>query len=296
MATNVYVLNVGAGSCTVIHSPTGHLSMVDVNDGTDQRSYEPAASEQPLTDPIDWFRAKFGTDLFRFILSHPDGDHMAGLRRILRGELSVQNFWDLPHNRHRDDDDFRNEEARNDWLYYTAFRLGLDIDGLTWPKRISPLRGDQLDFWSQDHFEILSPTPQLVQEADAADSYNDASYVLRFRHTTSTVLVASDVEAKGWNDMIAAGVDLRANVLIASHHGRKSGFSEAAMQEIRPNAVIVSTAKLDAKDDAVPDYKRYTPHVYSTRIDGDTTIRMWDDGDLDIYDASGTRLGRWSDP
>jgi len=72
VATDLYVLNVGAGSCTVAVPPSGNLTMVDVNDGSDQRSYEPSRSEAPLTDPIDWFTEKFGTDLFRLILSHPE--------------------------------------------------------------------------------------------------------------------------------------------------------------------------------------------------------------------------------
>jgi beta-lactamase superfamily II metal-dependent hydrolase len=143
--------------------------------------------------------------------------------------------------------------------------------------------------------EILSPTRELVAQADKADTYNDASYVLRFTHKTSRVLLASDVEEPAWQDMIEAGVSLRANVLIASHHGRKSGFSEDAMKLIRPEIVIVSTARLAPKDDAIDDYKRHSDHVFSTRVDGDLLVRMWNDGDLDVYDAFGNRLVRLVD-
>jgi beta-lactamase superfamily II metal-dependent hydrolase len=294
MATDVHVLNVGAGSCTVVVSPNGHVTMVDINDGSDQRSYEPAPSEAPLTDPIAWCAGTLGnTAPFRFILSHPDADHMAGIRRVLTGSLSVQNFWDLRHTRTKTE--FKNEDAKSDWLVYEAFRQNLAVDGITWPKRISPLRGDTGDFWTADNVEILSPTAQLVADADKADAYNDASYVLRFRHGTSSVLLASDVEDKAWHDMIDAGVNLFANVLIASHHGRKSGFCEDAMNLIRPDLVVVSTSKLAAKDDALPDYRRHAKKVFSTRIDGNTRIRMWDDGDLDVYDAAGNRLIRLHD-
>jgi beta-lactamase superfamily II metal-dependent hydrolase len=294
MATDLYVLNVGAGSCTVVVPPSGRIAMVDVNDGSDQRSYEPAPSDAPLTDPILWFENRFGRKLFRFILSHPDADHMAGLRHVL-SRWDVTNFWDIPHNRTRNDEDFRNDEARADWLFYLGVRHHYEINGISWPKRITPLRGDTGAYWSDDAIEIFSPTSALVEKADQRNVYNDASYVLRFSHATTRVLLASDVEEPAWQDMIDAGLDLRANVLVASHHGRRSGFSEEAIKLIRPEITIVSTAKLDPKDDAINDYKRYSKSVFSTRTEGDLQVRMWDDGDVDIYDAIGNLLVRYSD-
>lgn len=284
--TEVTVLNVGAGSCTVVEHPTGHLTMVDVNDGGDQRSYESTPTERPLTDPISWFTARHGKSLFRFVLSHPDRDHMAGLRRVLvTGDLSADNFWDLPHKRTRKEDDFPNQAAWHDWLFYEALRNKVSVPNVTWPTVVLPMRGDARDFWRQDSVEVLSPTPDQVAAGDKADNYNDASYVLRFRHgPTSSVLLASDVEEPAWNNMLDAGVELRANVLIASHHGRKSGFSELAMDAIRPEVVIVSTAKLKAEHDGISLYKARCKNVLSTRVDGDVAIRMYDDGAILVFD------------
>src|SRR5713226_8372778 len=100
--TDVHVLNVGRGSCTVIHSPSGRATMIDINDGGKLRpeEYEAikkrsslllfaealiAKEEKLLDDPVDWFKSHIGTSMFRFILSHPDKDHMAGIRRLLSG-------------------------------------------------------------------------------------------------------------------------------------------------------------------------------------------------------------------
>jgi len=285
--TEVAVLNVGAGSCTAVwHAGSARITMVDTNDGGDQRSYEDVPSQRPLTDPISWVRENFGGGgaVFRFILSHPDADHMAGIRRILTGELSVSNFWDIPHTRHRKEGDCRSEAAWHDWLFYDAMRRGLAVDGVSWPKVISPMRGSALDFWRHDGIEVLSPTPELVAAADQVDTYNNASYVLRFSHAGRSVLLASDIEEPAWEDMIDAGIELRANVLIASHHGRKSGFSAEAMDLIRPEVVIVSTAKLKPEHDGISQYKRYCEHVLSTRVDGDIRVRMLDDGALQILD------------
>jgi competence protein ComEC len=305
--TDIHVLNVGAGSCTVMRSPQGRTAMIDINDGGELRSYEReeivktaslleqaivlAREKRKLDDPIEWYRANIGGSVFRFILSHPDKDHMSGIRRLLQGELDVTNFWDLPHKRTRKESDFSSEGGWRDWQWYDAFRRKLEVEGVTWPKRLEPMRGDSRDFWAADDIEILSPTVQLVADCDESDVYNDASYVLRVAHgPTSSLMLASDVEEKAWNDMLAARVRLRANVLIASHHGRKSGYHAEAMRLIRPEVIIVSTAKLPPEHDGIPLYRKHTDRVFSTRDHGTISIRMHDGGRIDIWAADGTQL------
>lgn len=305
--TDVHILNVGAGSCTVIESPSGRVSMIDINDGGELRSYEKRSLaeiyfglskarqlEAGLVDPIDWVRNRFGSDLWRFILSHPDADHMAGIRRILRDEeLVPSNFWDLPHERQRGRNYvFRTEGERQDWLAYQAFRRA---GGSPATKLIHPLAGATGHYWTDDDVEILGPTAEQVDDADEKDIYNDASYVLRVRHATSRVLIPGDVEGAGWDDMLNRGHNLRANVLVASHHGRKTGYSERAMASIRPEVVIASTAELLPKDDGLPLYRKHTSHVFTTREYGTLTARMYDDGRLQILDPDGQLLAGFSD-
>jgi competence protein ComEC len=86
--------------------------------------------------------------------------------------------------------------------------------------------------------------------------------------------------------MISAAVPLRANVLVASHHGRKSGFHEAAMDLISPEVVIISTASLPKKDDATELYRARGARVYSTREHGTITVRMHDNGDIQVFDET----------
>ncbi len=297
--TDVHILNVGAGSCTVIESPSGRVSMIDVNDGGELRSYEKRSLAEiyfgtrhlaaDLVDPVIWVQDRFGSDLWRFILSHPDADHMSGIRRILRdGELRPSNFWDLPHLRRRGRNySFRTEGARQDWLAYQAFR---EAGGTATTKLIHPLAQATGQFWTDDNIEILGPTARLVDDADDKDIYNDASYVMRVRHATSSILIPGDVEGPGWDDMLDRGINLRANVLVASHHGRKTGYSERAMASIRPEIVIASAANIPEKEDGLPFYRKHTRHVYSTREVGTVTIRMHDSGNVQLFDASGSLL------
>jgi hypothetical protein len=57
-----------------------------------------AELEAALVNPIEWYRGRYSGDVWRFILSHPDIDHMSGLRCVLRREhFGATVFWDLPH-------------------------------------------------------------------------------------------------------------------------------------------------------------------------------------------------------
>ena len=307
--TDVHILNVGRGSCTVVRSPSGRATMIDINDGGRLRPEEYEAikqrfsfsaladalikqEEQKLDDPIDWFRANVGTSMWRFILSHPDRDHMAGIRRLLSDEreIAVSNFWDYEHTRTRTEADYPNNPAGwLDWRWYMGFHRQLNWT-VTWPRRLAPLRGDTDNYWTDDSIEVLSPTWPLIVTCDAQDEYNDASYVLRVWHgPTSRLLAPGDVEEKGWNDMIAAGLSLRANVLIASHHGRNSGYHEQALDLINPEVVIISSDKLPAKDDASEKYKRRA-RVFSTRDHGTITVRMHTGGRIQVFDRWGSQL------
>ncbi len=313
--TDVHVLNVGRGSCTVVQSPSGRASMIDINDGRKLRPNEYEAikkrsflelladleikkEEQRLDDPIEWFKSHVGTSMWRFILSHPDMDHMSGIRHLLSGDagINISNFWDYDHIRTRTQADYPNNDAGwLDWRWYYGFHIQAQWDGVTWPKRIGPLRGEQANYWTEDTIEILSPTKSLIADCDKCNEYNDASYVIKVWHgPTSRVLVSGDVESKAWNDMINADLLGKVNVLVASHHGRNSGFHEEAMDLMKPEVVIISSDEIPDKDDAIKEYRKLA-RVFSTREHGTLTVRMWDGGDVQLLDRNGAELERLSD-
>lgn len=126
--------------------------MIDINDGGELREAATMsflqklalgesldAMKEKLDDPIEWVKRNVGTQrLFRFILSHPARDHMAGLRRLLlAGELGIVNFWDIPHQRACTKDDFPNEEAWLDWASYAAMRADQNVDRIDWPRYLT---------------------------------------------------------------------------------------------------------------------------------------------------------------
>jgi hypothetical protein len=119
--------------------------------------------------------------------------------------------------------------------------------------------------WSDDGIEILAPSSLDALLDGLLGRYNDMSYVVRVWHAGRSILVPGDIEEPGWRRLLERGADLRADVLVASHHGRRSGYFEAAVQAISPTFVVVSTGPLAAAEDAHRLYRARAPPATSIR-------------------------------
>ena len=294
----VRFFNVGHGECTLIEHHKGHLTMVDINTSHDldwNTGEEIAADAAPrgilaelaaldeatkeLSDPVEYLERVYpGKQLFRFILTHPDLDHMRGLKR-LREKIGFANFWDVKHT--KADPIFRGENDREEWKHYQELRSGaLGLNPLYFH------RDDEFKFFARDEnglgngdgIEILSPTPQLVDSCNLAKKSNDLSFVLRVRHANRTVLLTGDIEAEAWTNLEAKyRGSLKSDYLQASHHGRGSGFHELSLKLIDPRVIIVSVGRKPPTD-AHSKYKAVCDQVWSTRYYGDITLHVADDG------------------
>ncbi len=79
-----------------------------------------ARAKRELTDPVEYMQRNLrGRRLFRFVLTHPDLDHMRGLRR-LHDTIGFDSFWDTANAKPRPS--YRSEGDRTDWEFYQALR------------------------------------------------------------------------------------------------------------------------------------------------------------------------------
>lgn len=93
-----------------------------------------------------------------------------------------------------------------------------------------PCRAGQRWEWDGVRFAVLHPA--------AAGDGNDASCVLRVEGSF-TALLPGDIEAAAEGALVAAGAPaLRADVLLAPHHGSRTSSSPAFVAAVRPGIVI----------------------------------------------------------
>ena len=171
------------------------------------------------------------TRIFRFILTHPDMDHMDGIKDVF-AEFSPVNFWDTA-NRCTNSFSAESPQREEDWRFYTGLR---DRNSVGSPKRLTLDAGDQGPFYNQagengepqDGLSVLAPTPALVEEANRTGKFNDASYVILYRSAAGRILFCGDSHNNTWDHLLANYLaDIKdVELMIAPHHGRADPGAE----------------------------------------------------------------------
>jgi len=72
---------------------------------------------------------------------------------------------------------------------------------------------------------------------------NDTSIVLRLSHGPTRVLFSGDLNQKLGAYLVASGVDLRADILKAPHHGAETTVPDAFYTKVHASAVLVPASK-----------------------------------------------------
>lgn len=136
------------------------------------------------------------------IVSHGDNDHIGGAESIMRGISTEKLLTSVPQP-------------------LATYSPTACTAGQNWS-------------WDQVRFTVLSPPPALFA------SENDNSCVLKIQSEQGTVLLTGDIEAKAESWLVATyGKNLKAEVLIAPHHGSKTSSSTGFLQAVRPEYVLI---------------------------------------------------------
>ncbi|MBX7149567.1 hypothetical protein K1X76_10855 [bacterium] len=259
----VHFLNVGHGDCSIIQHDSGNVTMIDMCKGnlsSDEETGQKAsqllsqAFETPKivgmedcpTNPIHYCRDMLGLNsIFRFVLTHPDMDHMDGLANLMT-TLQVDNFWE-PGIRRPTINEFKAGFQKNDWDQYERL-INKKVPGTT---VLSRLEGSKFkyaneggDTGSGDSLFILSPDQNLIKQANELEECNDASYVILYKTAHGGIIFAGDSHDKTWELILKKHSDEVKDcaVLIAPHHGRDSDRSFDFLKVLKPRLTLFGCA------------------------------------------------------
>ena len=137
-----------------------------------------------------------------------------------------------------------------DWKFYKYLR---DSRPKSNPICLTNLSGDKGQYWNKnadgtsggDGIYILAPTQQLVDAANAKDDdYNDCSYVLLYRTGQHSIVFGGDSHDATWEHILTHWRSSVTNIdlLIAPHHGRKSGRSYKFLDVLKPKLTFFGNA------------------------------------------------------
>jgi len=275
-----HFLNVGKGNCTIIDFPSERLSVIDIDDSRAISAYERTLMEKAgkakLTNPIDYIAFEFANrEIFRFILTHPDMDHMSGIKRLF-GKKYVRNFWDTKNDKYIDPDTWENSPYdQEDWDFYQDVRQNDEN-----PRVLKLYRDAEADCcWVEDGIRILAPTDGLVKKANENEDWDLLSYVLMIEHAKRKVLLGGDATKKSLEDIIECYDEdyLKSDVLFAPNHGSPNHISKEILEVISPDLIVVSVAEgVDYARDLYSKYGR----VLSTKYYGNILVKIKDTGKI----------------
>ena len=136
---------------------------------------------------------------------------------------------------------------------------------------------------------------------------NNLSLVVFITYSNFTICFPGDLEEEGWkalleNPQFVAALK-RTTILVASHHGRASGFCAEIFDHFTPRAVVISDKSIEHQTQIDIDYSLWSDkngvavhneprrrHVLTTRRDGDITFQVFPDGSFNVItDAAAAR-------
>lgn len=255
----VHFLNVNDGDCSIIQHVSGRVTMIDICNGNME---EETLTESGIftkdscgvsgnwgqknhpVNPINYLSSLGEKSLFRFILTHPDMDHMDGIKKLYE-KVNVENFWDTDNNKTMDDAEFGNYHEE-DWDFYQSKRgIALNLYDGTKGKYYNADNDERTG--DGDYLQILCPTKELMDEVNDKEDYNNGSYMILYNENERRILFCGDAKEKEWDVVLENHEADLANidVLIAPHHGRKSGGNDEFLDVLNPKLTLFGNAKSD---------------------------------------------------
>lgn len=287
----LHFLNVRQGDCIVIQHASDRITVFDICSGNlpeptllERLLQAPATGnlrmcEHP-TQPIEYIKRLTRAPVWRFILSHPDMDHLDGFSALMT-QIGITNFWSTGVVRPKPD--FRDSPYNEaDWDRYVRVRdrgeAGVTV--------LTPRAGSRFQFANRpegghDGLYILAPSEELLQKANQSGRFNDGGLVLLYRSVGGKIVIPGDAEDPTWDyilDNYADDIE-DCSLLVAPHHGRKAGQSFKFLDVMRPKLTLFGCAP---SEDLAYDAWRNRGLQYVTNNQAGCVVAELHDGQMDI--------------
>ena len=246
----VHTLDVGQGNAAVMITPDGKTLLIDAGGFGGRSSFD---TGRYLVGPFLWKNWILGLDAV--ILTHPDSDHMNGLSFIFEN-FGVRQW--IKSQETSPSVFFKN-------LMHTAEKKGIKIHvpGPD-PSRFS---------WNQVKISILGRN-----RIGLANNRNDNSLVTRLDFLSFSMLFPGDIGEK--REMALAHTKnfrLKADILMAPHHGSCSSSSKIFLDKVSPAGVIISCGYMNRHkfpcQKILDRYRQNRITVFRTDLMGAVTLQ-----------------------
>jgi competence protein ComEC len=196
--------------------------------------------------PLDYLKSKI-QKLDIVAITHPHQDHISGLQQVCE-HFKPKHFWHCGRY-------FQPDPIFEDWTFYEKCRKG----ELPYCRPMA-VRAGQIVRIGDAEITVLGPNLPFLE--GTPDDTNNNGMILSIVGDRSKLIVTGDTQTEQWDTLDGSLLE-GTSILLASHHGRESGFSERALRIMRPQRIIISDG-VECDTDATSRYARFAP-VSTTR-------------------------------
>lgn len=230
-------ISVGHGDMFYIYHNSDNFTMIDCNLMEDDKIVRINELKSMSKDK----------GIKRFISTSPDFDHIRGIKK-LDEEMDVENFYVVKNDaqKNSENEDFQKYRELHDSS--KAFYISRGV-ARKWMNISDKDRGSSgiSVLWPILNNEFYKAA---LENAAKGHSPNNISPIFRYSlENGASVIWMGDLETP-FMDSITNDIDIEeTDILIAPHHGRKSGkVSKKFLDEIKPKVIIVGEASSDDID------------------------------------------------
>jgi competence protein ComEC len=223
----VTFLDVGKGNAALVSFPGGKKMLID-GGGFGRGTFDVG---EMVVAPYLWHSKIMRVDYL--VLSHPQADHMNGLRFIARW-FHPKEFW---HN--------------GDQVETASYReLMATVDARKIREMLpADLKGDR-DI-NGVRVQVLHPDPEneMVGLEDNGKRLNNNSLVVKITCGEISFLFPGDLEKIGEEVLIARSSRmLQSDILLSPHHGSKTSSSKKFLELVNPRLCVISSGERPARN------------------------------------------------
>jgi competence protein ComEC len=210
----VVFLNVGKGDAALVYSAGSRGLLID---GGIKTPY--FDSGQAVLMPfLYWAGAR---SLDGMLITHPHMDHMGGMLSVI-AQVPPSCVWWNP---------IEGSYSHLEEIFTVGRSKGAAIFAGDRTREPVRLGAATLSFLNRPHPEISRTNTHRDE--------NNSSVVCRVDYGTVSFLFTGDLEREGEDELLIAGVPLRATVLKVGHHGGKNGTTRRFLEAIQPKIAVI---------------------------------------------------------
>ncbi len=247
-------IDVGHGDSILIEFPKGKKMLID-GGGLHEDRFDIGKN---VIAPFLWKKKIRRIDFL--VLTHPDPDHLKGLR-FIASHFSIGQFWE--NGGRTDSESFRQLEE-------TLLREKIERHSLNETSSPQVVRGVEISF--------LNPPAERPSHGSlpAPSLLNNSSLVMMIQFKNIRILLAGDIERETEYRMVREGYPLNADILKIPHHGSSSSSTLHLLERVNPSYAILSVGERNIgrlpHPEVLKRYQQLGTKIYRTDKHGAITV------------------------